>query len=238
MAWETSGLQTRMGRSEVGDVLVQESRRAFMSRVYGWMFAGLSVTGLVALFTASNEALLTQVIQWRWGLIIAQLGLVFALSGLASRLSGPVAAALFLGYSVLTGLTFSVLFLIYTSASIGSAFLLTAGTFGAMSAFGTLTRKDLSGWSTFLFMGLIGIVIASIVQIFLKSSMLSFVLSCASVVVFAGLTAYDTQKLREMHAASGYSAAATVSIVGALTLYLDFINLFLALLRLFGSRRD
>jgi hypothetical protein len=227
-----------MGRSEVGDVLVQESRRAFMSRVYGWMFAGLSVTGLVALFTASNQALLTQVIQWRWGLIIAQLGLVFALSGLASRLSGAVAAALFLGYSVLTGLTFSVIFLIYTSASIGSAFLLTAGTFGAMSAFGTLTRKDLSGWSTFLFMGLIGIVIASIVQIFMKSSMLSFVLSCASVVVFAGLTAYDTQKLREMHAATGYSSAATVSIVGALTLYLDFINLFLALLRLFGSRRD
>jgi hypothetical protein len=238
MAWETPGLQAQTARPAVSDVLVQESQRAFMSRVYGWMFAGLAVTGLVALFTATNEALLMQVIQWRWGLIIAQLGVVFALSGMASRLSGPVAAALFLGYSVLTGLTFSVIFLIYTSASIGNAFLLTAGAFGAMSAFGTLTKKDLSGWSTFLFMGLIGIVIASIIQIFVQSSMMSFVLACASVIVFAGLTAYDTQKLREMHAATGYSSAATISIVGALTLYLDFINLFLALLRLFGSRRD
>jgi FtsH-binding integral membrane protein len=236
MAWETSGWQP--ARAEVSDVLVQESRRTFMSRVYGWMFAGLSITGLVALFTATSETVLMQVIEWRWALIIAQLGAVFALSGLAHRLSGAAAAALFLGYSVLTGLSFSVLFLIYTSGSIANAFLMTAGAFGAMSAFGTLTKKDLSGWSTFLFMGLIGIVVASIVQIFWPSPMLNFVLGCAGVLVFAGLTAYDTQKLREMHAASGYSSAASLSIVGALTLYLDFINLFISLLRLFGSRRD
>jgi uncharacterized protein len=237
MAWETPGWQ-QTARAEVSDVLLQESRRAFMSRVYGWMFAGLSVTGLVALFTATNEALLSQVIQWHWGLFIAQLGMVFALSGLASRLSGAVAAAMFLAYSVLTGLTFSVIFLIYTSASISNAFLLTAGTFGAMSAYGTLTKKDLSGWGSFLFMGLIGVFVASIIQAIWPGPMLNFVLGCAGVLVFAGLTAYDTQKLREMHAASGYSSAATLSIVGALTLYLDFINLFLSLLRLFGSRRN
>jgi FtsH-binding integral membrane protein len=144
---------------------------------------------------------------------------------------------LFLGYSVLTGLTMSVIFLIYTRSSIGSAFLLTAGTFGAMSVFGTVTRKNLSSWATFLIMGAIGIFIASIVQVFMQSPMLNFVLGCAGVLVFAGLTAYDTQKLREMHAGSGYSSAATLSIVGALVLYLDFINLFLSLLRLFGDRR-
>ncbi|MGZ3459348.1 MAG: Bax inhibitor-1/YccA family protein [Archangium sp.] len=235
MAWETQGWQT--ARAEVSDILVQESRRAFMSRVYGWMFAGLSVTGLVALFTAANQSLMMQVAQHGWMLFIAQIGLVFALSGMATRLSGPVAGAMFLVYSVLTGLTFSVLFYVYTRGSIGSAFLMTAGTFGAMSAFATVTKKDLSGWHTFLFMGLIGVVLASVVQLFVHSSMLSFVVSCASVVVFAGLTAYDTQKPRQMHAACGYSSAATVSIVGALALYLDFINLFLALLRLFGDRR-
>jgi FtsH-binding integral membrane protein len=235
MAWETPGWQT--ARAGVDDVLVQESQRAFMSRVYGWMFAGLSVTGLVALFTAASPQMMSMVINLRWVLLIAQLGLVFALSGMATRLSGAVAGTLFVVYSALTGLTFSVIFYVYTQGSIASAFLLTAGTFGAMSAFATFTKKNLSGWSTFLFMGLIGVVIASVVQIFVQSSMLSFVTACASVIVFAGLTAYDTQKLREMHAATGYSSAATVSIVGALTLYLDFINLFLALLRLFGDRR-
>lgn len=235
MAWETPGWQT--ARAEVNDVLVQESQRAFMSRVYGWMFAGLSITGLVALYTASNQQVMRTVASLGWGLFIAQLALVFILSGMATRLSGAVAGTLFVAYSALTGLTFSVLFYMFTRGSIASAFLMTAGTFGAMSAYATLTKKNLSGWSTFLFMGLIGVVIASVVQIFVHSSALSFVTACASVVVFAGLTAYDTQKLRQMHAASGYSSAATVSIVGALALYLDFINLFLALLRLFGDRR-
>jgi FtsH-binding integral membrane protein len=236
MAWETPGWQ-QTARAEVRDVLAQESQRAFMSRVYGWMFAGLSITGLVALFTATSEPVLMQVIQWRWGLFLAQLGLAFTLSGMARRLSGPVAGALFLAYSVLTGLTFSVIFLIYTSASIGNAFLLTAGTFGAMSLFGTVTKKNLSGWATFLIMGAIGCVIASVVQAIWPNPMLNFVLGCAGVLVFAGLTAYDTQKLREMHAGTGYSSAATLSIVGALVLYLDFINLFISLLRLFGDRR-
>ena len=235
MAWESPGFQ--MARPEVSDVLVQESRRAFMSRVYGWMFAGLAITGIVALYAATSEAVLMQVIQWRWGLFLAQIGLALALSGMAARLSGAVAAAMFLAYSVLTGLTFSVIFLIYTSASIGNAFLLTAGTFGAMSAYATFTKKDLSPWGTFLIMGAIGCVVGSIIQAIWPSPMLNFVLGCAGVIAFSGLTAYDTQKLREMHAEAGYESAASLSISGALMLYLDFINLFIALLRLFGSRR-
>jgi FtsH-binding integral membrane protein len=236
MAWETQGWQP--ARADVGDVLVQESRRAFMSRVYGWMFTGLMTTGVVALLTASSQETVMMVAQWRWGFLIAQLGLVFALSGLAPRLSAPVAGALFLLYSVLTGLTFSVLFYVYTRGSVANAFLMASGTFGAMSVFGTVTKKDLGPWRTFLFMGLIGVLIASVVQIFVQSSMLNFVVGCAGVLVFAGLSAYDTQKLREMHAAGGYRSATTASINGALVLYLDFINLFISLLRLFGNRRD
>lgn len=235
MAWENPGWQ--VAESNVDDVLVQEARSAFMSRVYGWMFAGLAVTGLVALYTASHGELLRQVAQWRFGLIIAQVGAVLVLSAMSHRLSGAVAATLFMAYSALTGLTLSFIFLVYSQASIGSAFLMTAGTFAAMSAYATVTKKDLGAWGSFLFMGLVGVVLASVVQLFVRSSMLSFVTACASVLVFAGLTAYDTQKLRQMHAASGYSSAASLSVVGALNLYLDFINLFLALLRLFGRRR-
>ena len=234
MAWENPGLQT--AAPAVSSVLVQESQRAFMSRVYGWMFAGLMVTGITALFTVANRPLLEFAVAWRFPLLLAELGLVVALSFLAPRLSGPVAAMLFLGYSALTGMTLSIFFLIYTAGSIGQAFLLTAGVFGALSLYGTFTKKNLSAWGSFLFMGLIGVVLASVVNLFMRSDGLSFVVSCASVVVFAGLTAYDTQKLREMHASTGYSSAATVSIQGALTLYLDLINLFIALLRLFGQR--
>ena len=236
MAWETQGWQP--ARADVTDVLMQESQRTFMSRVYGWMFAGLLTTGVVALLAASSQQAVMMVAQFRWVFLIAQLGLVFALSGLAPRMSAPVAGALFLVYSVLTGLTFSVLFYVYTGGSIANAFLMSAGTFGAMSVFGAVTKKDLSGWGTFLFMGLIGVVIASVVQIFVQNSMLNFVLGCAGVVLFAGLAAYDTQKLREMHAAVGYKSATSASINGALVLYLDFINLFISLLRLFGDRRD
>jgi hypothetical protein len=238
MAWENPGWQSAATASaEANAILVQESQRAFMARVYGWMFAGLSTTALIATYTATNRELFATVLQWHLGLLLAQLGAVFALSALAPRLSGAVAGALFLGYSALTGLTLSVIFHVYTLGSIGQAFLLTAGVYGAMSVYGTVTKKDLSGWAAFLFMGLFGVVIAGIVNIFLQSDMLGFIKSCAAVVVFAGLTAYDTQKLREMHAATGFSSAMTISIVGALTLYLDFINLFLALLRLFGRRR-
>ena len=237
MAFDTPGWQVADGRAAVSDILVQESRRAFMSRVYGWMFAGLSVTGLVAVLTVSNMGLLEIALNNRMLLFVAQIGLVLGLSWAAPRISGTLAAVLFMAYAALLGLTLSVIFLVYSLGSIGGAFLMTAGAFGALSVYGTVTKKDLSAWGAFLFMGLVGVVLASLVQMFMHNSMLSFVISCASVVVFAGLTAYDTQKLREMHAATGYSSAASLSVVGALTLYLDFINLFLALLRLFGDRR-
>jgi FtsH-binding integral membrane protein len=208
-----------------------------MGRVYRWMFGGLAVTGAVALFTATSPELLQLAFQARIGIYIAEIGLVLALSWAAPKLSGPVAALMFVGYAALNGLLFSFLFVLYELGSIGQAFLLTAGVFGALSVYGTVTKKDLSAWATFLFMGLIGVVLAGVVQVFMPSPGLSFVWSCACVVVFAGLTAYDTQKLRTYHASTGYSSAGTVAIVGALTLYLDFVNLFLALLRLVGRRR-
>jgi FtsH-binding integral membrane protein len=218
-------------------VLVEESQRTFMARVYRWMFAALSVTGLTAVYTASNEALFMWAMQNYMVLLLASLGLVFALSFMAQKVSGPVAGAMFIGYSALLGLTLSVIFYVYTTGSIAQAFFVTAGVFGAMSVYGTVTKKDLTSWGTFLFMGLIGVIIAGVVNIFMRSDMLGFVTACASVVIFTGLTAYDTQKLRQYHADSGYSSAMSLSIVGALILYLDFVNLFLALLRLFGRRR-
>lgn len=213
--------------------------RRFMAAVYRWMALGLVVTAFVAFGVATSEAALRFIFGGRIvliGLVVAQLGLVVALSAAVNRLSAPVAGALFLLYSALTGVTLSAVLLVYTGGSVASAFGVTAGTFGAMSVYGTVTKKDLSSWSTFLFMGLIGIVIAGVVNLFVGSSLVSFVISCAAVVVFTGLTAYDTQKLRVMARAGGGVAA--LPIAGALSLYLDFINLFLAILRLFGNRRD
>jgi uncharacterized protein len=213
--------------------------RRFMSAVYRWMSLGLLVTAGVAFYVASTPAALQVVLGNRavfWGLVIAQFGLVIALSAAVNKLSAGVAGALFLLYSALTGATLSVVLLAYTGTSVAAAFAVTAGTFLAMSVFATVTKRDLSGWSSFLFMGLIGIVIASLVNIFLKSSMMQWVLSAAGVVVFTGLTAYDTQRLRRMAAAGAGVAALPVN--GALALYLDFINLFLSILNVFGGRRD
>lgn len=218
-------------------VLAEESARVFMQRVYWWMSVGLALTGGIAWTVASSESLFMTFAPYFRILGFATLGLVFVFSMIAHKVPGPVAAAMFLVYSALTGLTFSVLFVVYELGSIGAAFAITAGTFGAMSAYATVTKKDLSGWGTFLFMGLIGVIIAGIVNLFLRNSMMDFVVACATVVVFAGLTAYDTQKLRQFHASTGYASAMSVAISGALTLYLDFINLFLAILRLVGRRR-
>jgi FtsH-binding integral membrane protein len=215
------------------------AERTFIASVYRWMALGLLVTAAVAWGIASSEAAIRFVILNRWvffGLIIAQFGLVVALSAMVQRLSAPAAGAMFLGYSALTGATLSVILLVYTAASITMAFAVTAGTFGAMSVYGTVTKRDLTSWRSFLFMGLIGVVIAGVVNVFLKSPMMDFVLACAAVVVFTGLTAYDTQKLRE-YARAGGATLAAAPISGALSLYLDFINLFLAILRLLGGRR-
>ena len=229
MPFETTDFRTPPSQVAVG-----QAARGFMASVYRWMTVGLGLTGLVAFYLVSNPQLLSQVWGYKWVLFIAQLGLVLVLSAGATRLSFGTAAALFLAYAALTGVTFGVLFYAYTTTSIASAFLVTAGSFAALSVYANVTKRELSGWRTFLFMGLIGVVIASIVQAFWPNPMLNFIIGCAGVVVFAGLTAYDTQKLRN-YALQGGGVAA-LSIVGALTLYLDFINLFISLLRVFGRR--
>jgi FtsH-binding integral membrane protein len=209
-----------------------------MTAVYRWMTLGLAVTAVVAYSVASSEDALRLVIGNRFvffGLIIAEFGLVIGISAAANRLSAAAAGGLFLLYSALNGATLSVVLLLYTGSSVALAFVTTAGTFGAMSVYGTVTRRDLSSWGSFLMMGLMGVVIASVVNVFLHSGMMSFVISCVAVVVFTGLAAYDTQKLRAFARAGGGTAAMPVN--GALSLYLDFVNLFLALLRLFGRRR-
>lgn len=220
-----------------------ETVNAFMRGVYGWMFLGLMLTAGAAWFTAASPlglALLKSpgiVLM----LVLVQFGLVMGLSAAISRLSGPVASLMFAGYSALTGVTLSSIFFVYSATSIFQAFIVTAGMFGAMSIYGMVTKRDLTGMGSFLFMGLIGIVIASLVNMFLQSAMTSFVISVLGVIVFTGLTAYDTQKLKYMGEVMPLDDGTAVrrgTILGALTLYLDFLNLFLMLLRLFGSSRD
>lgn len=216
---------------------------AFLRRVYNWMGLGLALTGLIAWLVAGSPALLQLIFGNQWlfiGLILVELGLVIAIGAAINRLSAGAATSLFLFYAALNGVTMASIFLIYTRTSIASTFFVTAATFGAMSAYGALTKRDLSSWGSFLFMGLIGIVVASLVNIFLKSPAVSWVVSACGVIVFTGLTAYDTFKIKAM-AAQGFGDAQAErkgAILGALTLYLDFINLFLMLLRLFGGRRD
>ena len=216
----------------------------YMRKVYFWMTCGLALTTLVAWSVANSPAALEFILGnsiIMIGLIIAQLGIVIALSAAVHKMAAGTATGIFLLYSALTGVLFSSIFVVYPIASISNAFLTTTGMFLAMSAYGTVTRRDLTGLGSFLFMGLIGLVIAMLVNIFLKSSMMDLVISCVGVLVFTGLTAYDTQKLRRFGEAAPLDDGTAVqrgAILGALTLYLDFINLFLMLLRLFGSNRD
>ncbi len=215
----------------------------FMTRVYGWMFAALLITGGVALFASTSEALMAAVFGNRlifFGLIIAELIIVGFLSAKALEWSTPMVTAAFIGYSVLNGLTLSVIFLVYTSSSIASTFFISALTFGVMSLYGYVTKADLSRWGNLLFMGLIGIVIASVVNMFWQNSVLSMIVSYIGVLLFVALTAYDTQKVKQyafIGVAEGEQADHGASVLGALTLYLDFINLFLFMLRIFGNRR-
>ncbi|WP_027716480.1 Bax inhibitor-1/YccA family protein [Desulfuromonas sp. TF] len=215
---------------------------SFFPRVYGWMTAGLGLTALVALFTLSSQSMLDLIFGNRmvfYGLIIAELGLVIALSAAIQRISAATATLMFLLYSALSGVTFSAIFMVYTRGSIASTFFVAAGTFPAMSLYGMATKRDLTGWGSFFFMGLIGIVIASVVNIFLQSEMIYWVTSYIGVFVFVGLTAYDTQKLK-MIGQAGFADGESrqkEAILGALRLYLDFINLFLMLLRVMGNRR-
>jgi FtsH-binding integral membrane protein len=229
--------QFNMNYSRTADQIVI-AQNTLIRQVYAWMGGGLMVTALLAMVTVSSPAILNAVFGNRlvfYGLILGELGLVVAISGAINRLSAAMASFLFILYAALNGITFSIIFAVYTAESIASTFVITAATFGAMSAFGYLTRRDLTGWGSFLFMGLIGVVIASLVNIFTQSSAVSWVISAVGVIVFTGLTAYDTQKIKAM-AASG-AEGRKPAILGALTLYLDFINLFLMMLRLLGNRR-
>jgi len=214
----------------------------FLPKVYGWMTGGLALTALAAIFTLSSEAALQLIFGNKlvfYGLIIGELGLVIAMSAAINRISAATATLMFLAYSALNGVTFASIFLLYTRSSIASTFVVAAGTFAAMSLYGYVTKRDLTGWGSFLFMGLIGIIIASVVNIFMQSAMITWVVSYLGVFIFVGLTAYDTQKIKRI-GQNGFADGESqrkAAILGALTLYLDFINLFLMLLRIMGDRR-
>jgi uncharacterized protein len=220
-----------------------ETINAFMRGIYGWMSTGMLLTAAAAWFTANSPfgVSLLQSPGLVIGLVLVQFGLVIGLSAAINKLSGSAATLMFLGYSALTGVTLSSIFFVYSMASIFQAFVVTAGMFGAMSIYGMVTKRDLTSMGSFMFMGLIGIVLASVVNMFVKSSAMSYAISVIGVFVFVGLTAYDTQKLKYMGETMPLGDGTAVrrgTILGALTLYLDFLNLFLMLLRLFGSSRD
>ncbi|CDG21968.1 Inner membrane protein ybhL [Xenorhabdus poinarii G6] len=228
------------------DSIVQKAGsgiQSYMAQVYGWMTCGLLLTAFVAGYVANTAEIFSIITSSNiifYGLVIAQLALVFVLSGLVHKMSGALATGLFMLYSMLTGLTLSVIFVAYTASSIASTFIVSAGMFGALSVYGYTTKRSLSGLGNFLFMGLIGIVLASLLNLWLKNSALTWVITYIGVLVFAGLTAYDTQKLKEMGEELDMNDRENLrrySITGALTLYLDFINLFLMLLRILGDRR-
>jgi len=213
---------------------------AFLRAAYGWMCAGLAITATTAWFVASSPTLLRTIVRsgpLYIGLVIAQLGIVFVLSSRVQRLSASTASWLFIGYSMLTGVTLSILMLVYTGQTLTSTFIVAAGMFGTMALYGTMTRSNLAGWGQFLFMGLVGVVLASIVGIFWQSDALQFVTSFIGVIVFTGLAAYDAQRLKSMALMTSAGETGSYAIVGALSLYLDFVNLFLMLLRLQGGGR-
>jgi uncharacterized protein len=223
--------------------VIDEGLRSYMLKVYNYMGIGLVVTGLVAWFTSqwamssqANEQLLYGS-PLAWVIMLSPLAFVLVLSFGINKLSVGAAQATFWGFAAVMGLSLSSIFLVYTGASIAKVFFITAATFGAMSLYGYTTKRDLTGMGNFLFMGLIGLIIAMVVNIFLQSSMLEFAISAIGVLIFVGLTAYDTQKIKESYSEShGAEVLAKGAIMGALSLYLDFINLFLMLLRLFGNR--
>jgi len=205
---------------------------------YRWMTLGLATTGVVALGVAHTPALVEALLQNRilfYGMLFAQLGLVMAFSSMALRVSTTAAALMFFAYAALTGVTFSTLFLVYTASSIAATFFVTAGAFAGLSAFGAATKRDLSAVGRFGLFAIIGIILASLVNMFLRSSGLDWLISVVGVLLFAALTAYDTQRLKELFRGGG--TGANLPLVGALTLYLDFINMFLFLLRFLGDRR-
>jgi uncharacterized protein len=220
----------------------EELVRSFIMKVYGWMSAGLMVTGILAFVTIQSESMLQFVFGNRlvfYGLIIAQLGLVIWLSARIQAMAAMTATMVFMAYSALTGVTLSAVFLLYTAASLASTFFVAAATFGVMTVYGLTTKRDLTNFGSFLMMGLIGMIIASLVNMFLQNEMVYWISTYIGIFIFVGLTAYDTQKIKALAPLSmeGSEEEQKGAIIGALRLYLDFINLFLLLLRVMGKRR-
>ncbi|MEO1198684.1 MAG: Bax inhibitor-1/YccA family protein [Pseudomonadota bacterium] len=233
----------RAGQAEA----IDEGLRAYMLRIYNLMALGVAITGIAALgtvmlavqngqLTAFGQAIYASPLQWV--IMLAPLAVVFIFSARIHAMSAGTAQAVFFGFAALMGMSLSSIFLVFTGESIVQVFFITAAAFGALSLWGYTTKRDISGWGSFLFMGLIGIIIASIVNIFLQSSMMGFVVSVIGVLVFAGLTAWDTQRLKNMYYqfAGDSAVLGQIAISGALSLYLNFINLFIMLLQLFGNR--
>ena len=228
-----------MNTSEFGMAL---SVPALMRKVYVWMTLALVITGFTAYGVATSPGILQMIFANQivfWGLIIAEFALVIGLSAAINRLSLTTATLMFVLYSVINGATLSCIFLLYTMSSIASVFFITAATFGVMSLIGIVTKTDLSGMGKMLLMALIGLVIATVVNMFMKSSGLAMIINYIGVLVFVGLTAYDTQKIKQMlYMAPSDESGQKLALLGALSLYLDFVNLFLYLLRILGSRKE
>ncbi len=226
------------------EVLTKEQTNSLLRTVYNWMMLGLFLSGITALFTANSYTMM-QILYGNpmtmWILLFAELGLVFAISGGINRFASSTAAGLFILFSIVNGLTLSSIFIVYSIGTIATTFFVTGLTFGVTSFYGYVTKTDLTSFGKYLFMALIGIVIASVVNIFLHSTSLDWIISYIGVILFVGLTAYDTQKIKRMGEQAmsfGGETYRKIAIIGALALYLDFINLFLFLLRIFGGRRD
>ncbi len=222
---------------------IKREQASFMTKVYGWMSLALLVTGLVAVYVASNPNLVAVIFGSKFvffGLIIGELFLVGYLSAAVHKMSAATATAVFIGYSALNGLTMAFVFLVYTAESIGSTFFITGATFAIMSVYGYITKKDLTAIGSLLMMALIGLVIATVVNMFFQNEMLYWITTYAGILIFTGLIAYDTQKIKEMNIIGneGTEEDRKEAVMGALSLYLDFINLFLLLLRVFGRTKD
>lgn len=219
------------------------AQTALFRSVYLWMTLALVITGFVAMYVAKSYTLIEMIAQnsiMFWGLLIAEVALVMYMSARIHRISFTTATLLFIAYSILNGVTLSILFLVYTLSSIATTFFITAGTFGAMALFGYVTKKDLTRIGSLCGMAVIGLIIAMVVNMFLHNSMMDLIISCIGVLVFVGLTAYDSQKIKRMLTGDDIEVNETtqkIALMGALTLYLDFINLFIYLLRLFGERK-
>jgi len=237
-----------VGFTRPGSMLGYESnvdsmtQSRFFNAVYAWMAAGLALTAVVAWAVADSPSLRAMAMNLPVVIVafIVEIGLVMAISGAINRISASTATALFMLYAAINGFTLSILVLLYTATSLGGTFAVTAGTFAAMSLYGYTTQRDLTRMGSLLFMALIGIIIASVVNMFFASSLLYWGITYLGVLVFVGLTAYDTQKLRVIATQTGSNPAlaSRLAVVGSLSLYLDFINLFLLLLRLMGNRRN